>query len=270
MRRRLADASSCCGEMPGPGSPEPGDQRARRRRRRRGAPVALHRPGHGVTDRRTTTTRCSAASRTCSDCSHLGYAGLPGETYFGADIFNRACGASSTEPSSATIHAPSAGLGLLDARPDPGRELERRERLTPCRCARSTARTVRWRSLAAATHENHLTFTGALGATYQFQRPGAAAGPFATATTVVPSGTRVTHGRFSRALAVGQAPRRLAAARHPGRPRRVPRFALRYVGGALSVIGETGPRRRASAPRHPRRPRAHASPARHAACAAGG
>ena len=44
------DASSCCGEIPGPGSPLPGHHRARRRRHRRGAAVALHHARHGLDD----------------------------------------------------------------------------------------------------------------------------------------------------------------------------------------------------------------------------
>ena len=119
-------------------------------------------------------------------------------------------------------------------------------------------RTVRWRSLAAATHENHLTFTGALGATYQF-RIQAGSGPFSTATTVVPSGTRVTHGRFT-------GPWRLVKRRGAWQQHAIQAtssgaaLTLRYVGGALSVIGETTSRG-GHAPRHPRRPLAHASPA---------
>ncbi len=98
-------------------------------------------------------------------------------------------------------------------------------------------RTVRWRSLAAATHENHLTFTGALGATYQF-RIQAGSGPFSTATTVVPSGTRVTHGRFT-------GPWRLVKRRGAWQQHAIQAtssgaaLTLRYVGGSLSVIGET-------------------------------
>jgi hypothetical protein len=41
-----------------------------------------------------------------------------------------------------------------------------------------------WRTLAAATHESHLTYTGVLGATYEF-RVQAGSGPFSIATTVV-------------------------------------------------------------------------------------
>lgn len=86
-----SDASSCCGEIPGPNSPSPG----------------IVGPGGGDTGA-VLLSPCIAPGTVSQTpynhyttlgsienlfgLSHLGYAGLAGATYFGADIFNRSCG----------------------------------------------------------------------------------------------------------------------------------------------------------------------------------
>jgi hypothetical protein len=92
-----SDTSSCCGEIPGPNSPEPG----------------VNGPGGG--DVGAVLLSPCIAPGTVSETPynhytmlgsienifglpHLGYAALPGETYFGSDIYNRACGLAPPTP----------------------------------------------------------------------------------------------------------------------------------------------------------------------------
>jgi hypothetical protein len=180
-----SDSSSCCGEMPGPGSPEPGEN------------------GPGGGDVGAVLSPCIAPGTVSNTpynhytmlgsvenlfgLSHLGYAGLPGETYFGSDIFNRSCGPPPTGgPGAApTVHAPplASASGTSSRSRCAGAEAAP----TPCRCrcARSPRARGQWRTLLAATHETHLTFIGALGATYRF-RVQADRGPFATGACSTP------------------------------------------------------------------------------------
>jgi hypothetical protein len=229
-----SDASSCCGEMPGPASPEPGES------------------GPGGGDIGAVLLSPCIAPGTVSQTaynhytmlgsienlfglSHLGYAALPGATYFGADIFDHACGSPTTTPPGATIHAPPLASASSTGARIPVRWSGGSVYTVQVRSL--NARTVRWRTLAAATHETHLTFPAVLGATYRFRVRAGATGPFSTATTVVPTGTRIRRGHFSPGWRVIR--RRGAWLQHavqtttPGA-----QFALRYVGGALSLIGE--------------------------------
>ena len=232
-----SDTSSCCGEIPGPGSPEPG----------------INGPGGGevgavllspcITPGTVSQTPYNHYTMLGSvenlfGLSHLGYAGLPGETYFGPDIFNHACPppAATGPPAAATaIQAPALASAASTSAHIPVRWSGGTVYAVQVRSL--TARNGQWRTLAAATHENHLTFTGALGATYQF-RAQAGVGPSATATTVVPTGTHIAQARFTGRWRVVR--RRGAWQRHaiqttaPGSA-----LTLRFVGGALSIIGET-------------------------------
>ena len=83
----IADAPACCHTPPSPNAAKPGlsgpgGGRIGTLLCRRGC-----RPGR-PTPRRTTTTRCCAASRTCSGSQHLGFAGAPGLTCFGKDVYD--------------------------------------------------------------------------------------------------------------------------------------------------------------------------------------
>jgi hypothetical protein len=85
-----SDASSCCGEIPGPGSPEPGATGPG------GGDVGAVLLSPCITPGTVSQTPYNHYSMLGSienlfGLTRLGYAGLPGETYFGADIFNRAC-----------------------------------------------------------------------------------------------------------------------------------------------------------------------------------
>jgi hypothetical protein len=87
------DSSSCCGEIPGPAAPEPGDTG----------------PGGGRTGA-VLLSPCIAPATVTNHAydhytmlgsvenvfglTHLGYAGLPGSRYFGTDVYKRQCGPS--------------------------------------------------------------------------------------------------------------------------------------------------------------------------------
>jgi hypothetical protein len=237
-----SDTSSCCGEIPGPGSPMPG----------------INGPGGGKTGAvfispciapgTVTNTAYNHYSMLGSvedvfGLSHLGYAALPGETTFGADLYNRSCGA-------AAPHARANAPGLISNRSP-------RARIPVSWSATTTGGTSlasyrvqvrdlstkhpRWRTLAGATQRTGLTFRGALGHTYTFRvtatnQAGQPSGP-ATATTIVPSGVRPARGHYG----AGWRVRRVRGA-WQGRAivsaRRGASFHLRYVGGSLAIIGE--------------------------------
>ncbi|MHB1570312.1 MAG: alkaline phosphatase family protein, partial [Solirubrobacteraceae bacterium] len=93
----VGDSSSCCGEITGlsgssPGGGEPGPNSG-------GGKVGAVllspciAPGT-VSDRPYNHFTMLGSVENIFGLSHLGYAGLPGERYFGSDIFNRQCGPS--------------------------------------------------------------------------------------------------------------------------------------------------------------------------------
>ena len=229
-----SDSSSCCGEIPGPGSPEPGANGPG------GGDVGAVLLSPCITPGTVSRTPYNhytllGSVENLFGLSHLGYAGLPGETYFGADIFNYACPPPSIGPPSARVHAPPVASASSTSARIPLRWGGGSVYTVQVRSL--SAREGRWRTLAAATHETHLTFPGSLGATYQF-RVQAGSGPFATATTVVPTGTRIRNGHFSGGWRVVR--RRGAWRQHAIQTTtRGAALTLRYVGGALLVIGET-------------------------------
>ena len=230
-----SDDSSCCGEIPGPGSPEPGENGPG------GGDIGAVLLSPCITPGTVSETPYNHYTMLGSvenlfGLSHLGYASLPGETYFGSDIFDRSCAIAGTGPpgAAARIHAPplasaSSTRARIGVRWSGGSSYTVQVRSL-------TARDKRWRTLAAATHETHLSFKATLGATYQF-RVQAGAGPFATATTVVPTATRIRGGHFSAGWRVIH--RRGAWQQHAIQTTRPgAAFTLRYRGGAVSLIGE--------------------------------
>jgi phosphatidylinositol-3-phosphatase len=237
-----SDTSSCCGEIPGPGSPEPG----------------INGPGGGVVGA-VLLSPC-IAPRTVSETpynhyamlgsvenilglSHLGYAALPGEAYFGPDIFNRSCGAA---PPVVKIHAPPIASSVsASARV----RISWSSTTTGGTSLASYTIEVRdlslrhgaWRTLSTGTQTTSHGFTGALGDTYEFRvqavNLAGQASDWASATTIIPSGVRVAQGHFSRHWTIhrqrGAWQQREIQSSTPGAG-----FTLRYVGGALTLIGE--------------------------------
>jgi len=156
------DTSSCCGEIAGPGSPLPG----------------LFGPGGGDTGA-VLLSPCIAPG-TVSDqpynhytmlrsvedifgVAHVGYAGLPGESSFGPDVFTRACA-----PPAVNLSAPALASSASSRR---ARFIVR----WSARGARVAAYRVqvrsaggRWRTLAS-TRRSRLVFEGRAGRTYQFR-----------------------------------------------------------------------------------------------------
>jgi hypothetical protein len=163
------DTTSCCGEIPGPGSPTPG----------------INGPGGGktgavfispciapgtVTNAAYNHYSMLASVEDIFGVSHLGYAALPGETTFGSDLYNRPCGATAPK---ARAHAPN----LISSRSTRARIPLRWSATTTGGTALASyrvqvrdlsARHPRWRTRAGATQRTGLTFRGALGHTYTF------------------------------------------------------------------------------------------------------
>jgi phosphatidylinositol-3-phosphatase len=108
-----SDASSCCNEIPGPGSAKPGEGGAGGGRVGAVLLSPCIKPGTVSNDAYNHYTMLGSVENIFG-LPHLGYAGLPGETYFGSDIFTGQC----NSPPSASLGAPpllstaSAGLKL--------------------------------------------------------------------------------------------------------------------------------------------------------------
>jgi phosphatidylinositol-3-phosphatase len=239
-----SDTSSCCGEIPGPNSPEPG----------------VNGPGGGdvgavllspcikpgtVSQTPYNHYTMLGSVENLFGLAHLGYAALPGETYFGSDIFNQSCGSSAGSggggPPTAAIHAPviasqsstTSRLSLRWSATGHG------DRFTIQ--VRDLSRPgSNWRTLMSKTTANRRMFSAALGQTYEFRVDATSGGltsPDATATTIVPTGTRIAGGHFTTGWTVVR--RRGAWQQHviqttrPGAS-----LTLRYTGGFVSVIGD--------------------------------
>lgn len=245
-----SDTSSCCGEIAGPDSPEPG----------------ITGPGGG--DVGAVLLSPCIAPGTVSQTPynhytmlgsvenlfglpHLGYAGLSGETYFGSDIFTRACGggggsggAGGGSPPAVTVSAP-----VFASTPSARARVTVRWASRPAGRyqvqARDMSRSARWRTVAANTTRRAAAVAVSLGDTYVFRVRANAAGRrsgWAQASTVVPTGTRLLGARRSRAWRVVH--RRGAWQQHALQTtRRGAWVSLRYRGGSVSVIGERTARR---------------------------
>ena len=103
-------------------------------------------------------------------------------------------------------------------------------------------RKAAWRTLAAATPKVSLTFSGTPGHTYSFRvaatDSSGQAGAFATRTTVIPSGVEPSKGHYGKGwTTVKRAGAWLGHA--IGSSTAGSAFTLRYVGGALTLVGET-------------------------------
>jgi hypothetical protein len=236
-----SDATSCCGEIPGPGSPLPG----------------INGPGGGKTGA-VLLSPCIAPGTVTQTAynhysmlgsvedvfglSHLGYAGLPGETRFGPDLYNRPCGAAAPKaranaPNLASSRSTRARVPVSWSATTAGGtalasyRVEVRDR---------SVKHPRWRTLAA-THRTRLTFRGALGHTYAFRVTaanvaGQSSSP-ATATTLVPTGVRPAGGHYTCGWRVHRV-RGAWQGRAISSSTRGAGFRLRYVGGSLAIIGE--------------------------------
>ena len=259
-----SDTSACCGEIPGPDSPEPG----------------VNGPGGGdigavllspcIAPGTVSTVPYNHYSmlRSVEDIfglPHLGYAQLPGETSFGSDIFNQPCTgtASAPPPPTTQVRAPaiasSAAAGpripISWSASDAGAVFTVQVRDTD-------SSTSTWRTLMTSTTKRSLTFAGRLGRTYEFQvravSAAGAPGAWSSATTIVPSGLHPAGSRIPRRVACAPTPRRL------GRPCDRQLDSGRGVHAPLRRRRNRRDRRALSArrprPRHVRWPQPHDRP----------
>jgi phosphatidylinositol-3-phosphatase len=239
-----SDASSCCGEIPGPGSPLPGifgigggDVGA----------VLLSpciAPGT-VTQAAYNHYTMLRSVEDLFGLQHLGYAGLNGGQSFGSDVFTRSCPLTTANaPPSVRISAPAiASSAAAQPRiPVSWRSLGTTASTYTVQVQQGTGA---WRTLLAGTTRRSLTFAGRPGQTYRFRVSGASAsglpGAFADATTVTPTGVRPkgAHytGRWQVSRVKGAWQGHAIKSSAPGS-----KLTLKYVGGALEIIGDRGPR----------------------------
>jgi hypothetical protein len=233
-----SDSSSCCGEIPGPGSPAPG----------------IGGPGGGDVGA-VLLSPCIAPGtvsqqaynhytmlRSVEDLfglSHLGYAQLPGEASFGSDVFTRGCAAVAPRARVKAARIASSA-GAVPRIPVSWSTSAGAARFT-VQVRRTSGRASGWRTLLASTTRRSLRFAGGLGKTYQFRVRAAGAsglaGAWSTATTIVPSAARPhgakLHGtwRITRMHSAWEHRALVSSARGAT-------FTLRFVGGTLAIIGE--------------------------------
>jgi hypothetical protein len=161
------DSSSCCGEIPGPAAPEPGG--AGPGGGRTGAVMLSPCIAPGtVTQTAYDHYTMLGSVENIFGLSHLGYAGLPHSTYFGADIYKRQCG-----PSPPQIVSGAASIGRIHG--------SRRLRLgvtwrvstrggTPLAYLELQERVHgSWRTIAAHTEHTRYSFTGRVGQSFKFR-----------------------------------------------------------------------------------------------------
>jgi hypothetical protein len=102
-----------------------------------------------------------------------------------------------------------------------------------------------WRTLMASTTHRSLRFAGQAGRTYHFRVRGIGtsglAGAFATATTVTPTGVHPKGAHYTGSWHVSKVGGAWQGhAIKSSKPNA--KLTLRYVGGALGVIGDRGPK----------------------------
>jgi hypothetical protein len=249
-----SDASACCGEQPGlsgsmPGGTGPG-----------GGDVGAVMLSPFIKAGTVSQTAYNHYSMLGSiedlfGLSHLGYAQLPGETDFGSDIYTNYTAPVVPPP----IIPPPAPVTKLAAPALASTASARPQVTLHFSATPSSPTTVRsydvqsmdlglrkapWRTLAAATPKTSLTFSGTPGHTYSFRvaatDSGGQAGAFATSTTVIPSGVKPSKGHYGKPWKTVK--RKGAWLGHAIESSTAgSAFTLRYVGGALSLIGETTP-----------------------------
>jgi phosphatidylinositol-3-phosphatase len=242
-----SDTSSCCGEIPGPGSPQPGDTGPG------GGKVGavLLSPCIAPGTVSSTPYNHYTMLRSVEDLfglSHIGYAQLPGETSFGSDVFTRRCAADppgGTGPPGARVSAPAIASSAAATPTVPVRwsAAGTANRFT-VQVQRTSGRSHRWRTLLTRSSRRSLRFRGASGATYRFRvqaiNATGAAGPWATASTIIPTGARAAGSSY-------QGRWRLASVRQAWESHAMvsstkgSTFTLSYTGGTLALIGDRWP-----------------------------
>jgi hypothetical protein len=249
-----ADASSCCGELPGPGAANPGGTGPG------GGDVGAVMLSPFIKPGTVTQTAYNHYSMLGSiedlfGLPHIGYAQLPGETDFGSDIYTNynsttcsaafACGLpenSLSAPALASTAGTSDKIKLsLKATAASGNTIKSFE----VDDENLSTASASWASLASGTTAASVPFTGTPGDTYSFRVAATDSsgdtGAFATTTTVFPSTTKPAKGKYKGAWRqVKHAKAWLGRAIQSSRVGAS--FSLSYTGGNLSLIGEKGPK----------------------------
>jgi phosphatidylinositol-3-phosphatase len=248
-----SDASSCCGEIAGPGAANPGGTGPG------GGDVGAVMLSPFIKAGTVTQTAYNHYSMLGSiedlfALPHIGYAQLPGETDFGTDIYTNynsstcsaplACGLpenSLSAPALASTAGTSNKIKLtLKATAASGNTIKSFE----VDDENLGTKTPTWTTLASGTTATNLTFSGTAGDTYAFRvaatDTSGDTGQFATSTTVFPSGPKPAKGKYKGAWKqVKHAKAWLGKAIQSSR--KGASFSLTYTGGNLSLVGEKGP-----------------------------
>ena len=243
-----SDTTACCGEIPGPGSPEPG----------------VNGPGGGDVGA-VLLSPCIAPGtvstvpynhytmlRSVEDVfglTHLGYAGLSGESSFGSDIFTHPCtgtaASSSPPPPTTKVHAPAiASTAVARPRIPVSWSSDQSGAWYTVQVRQTSGSSTAWRTLVTSTTKTSLKFAGRVGRTYEFQARAVGAdgapGGWSTATTIVPTDLHPSGGRYVGSWHVrrlrGAWQGRAIVSSTPGSA-----FTLRYTGGELALVGERSP-----------------------------
>jgi hypothetical protein len=253
---QTSDASSCCGEIPGPGSPAPGIVGMG------GGDVGavLLSPCIAPGTVSQTPYNHYTMLRSVEDLfglPHLGYAGLSGEQSFGSDVFTRTCALPQANgpPPPPPGPKPNARPSVQINAPSIASSAATQPRIPVSWWsidAAASSYTVQvqegagaWQTLLAATTLRSLTFPARLGRTYHFRARGTnasgLAGAFVTATTVIPTGVHPRGAHYTGRWRVSEVNDAWQGQAIKSSHRNA-KLVLRYVGGALEIIGERGPR----------------------------
>jgi hypothetical protein len=247
-----SDATACCGEQPGPSGSMPGQTGPGGGR----VGAVLLSPFIKAGTVSATAYNHYSMLGSVEDLfglPHLGYAQLPGQTGFGTDIYTNYAPpvvpppivpmppvATLTTPGLASVASTRPQVTLRFSATSPGSSVKSFNVQSLDLGVRHAA----WRTLAAATTQTSLTFSGTRGHTYEFRvtptdATGQAGAPV-TSTTVIPSGVKPTKGHYGKPwTTVSRKGAWLSQAIESSITGSA--FTLRYVGGTLTLIGETTP-----------------------------
>jgi hypothetical protein len=249
-----SDASSCCGEIPGPGATNPGGTGPG------GGDVGAVMLSPFIKAGTVTQTAYNHYSMLGSiedlfGLPHIGYAQLPGETDFGSDIYTNYDSSTCSAPFACGLPENSLSVPALASTAGTSNKIKLTLKATAAsgNTIKSfevddenlSTKTPTWTTLASGTAATNLTFSGTAGDTYAFRvaatDTSGDTGQFATSTTVFPSGPKPAKGKYKGAWKqVKHAKAWLGKAIQSSRPGSS--FSLSYTGGNLSLIGEKGPK----------------------------
>jgi hypothetical protein len=242
-----SDAGSCCGEIPGPGSPMPGITGPGGGR----VGAVLLSPCIAPGTVSTQPYNHYSMLRSVEDIfglAHIGYAQLPGERSFGTDVFNGRCAAARGSPPVARLHTASIASGASStprrvpvrwSSPTAGARFTLQLRRT------SGRRPGAWRTILRSSSRRDTDLRLQTGQTYLLRvraapGDGGSPGRWSSGQIVVPSGARAAgarlHGRWRYAGVrdAWQGHALIGSGRGSS-------YRLSYDGGALEIIASRWP-----------------------------